>query len=122
MIVFSGDTARTPNIPRLAAGADILVHEAFHCDAVAAIGYPPAVVEHIGTVHTEVGDLGAIGVESGARQIVISHISPADPSVLSEAAWQRAADRSAQKARYRGRITLGNDLDRFPVARPRTGR
>ncbi|WP_106402296.1 MBL fold metallo-hydrolase [Actinocorallia populi] len=117
VIAFSGDTARTPNIPRLAADADLLVHEAYHRDAVAATGYPPAVVEHIGAVHTEVGELGAIGAESGARRIVISHISPADPSVLSDAAWQAAADRSARKARYRGRITLGNDLDRFQVTR-----
>ncbi|MEV5824294.1 MBL fold metallo-hydrolase [Spirillospora sp. NPDC052242] len=116
-VVFSGDTARTPNIPRLAADADVLVHEAFHRDAVARIGYPPAVVEHIGAVHTEVGDLGAIGVESGARRIVVSHISPADPSVLSDAAWQAAARRSARKAGYRGRITVGGDLDRFPIAR-----
>ncbi|GAA2133525.1 MBL fold metallo-hydrolase [Actinomadura napierensis] len=117
VIVFSGDTARSPNVPRLADDADVLVHEAFHRDAVAAIGYPPAVVEHIGAVHTEVGELGAIGVESGARHIVISHISPADPSVLSDAGWQKAADASARKARYRGRITLGNDLDRFDVAK-----
>ncbi|KAB2371316.1 MBL fold metallo-hydrolase [Actinomadura montaniterrae] len=119
VIVFSGDTARTPNVPRLAAGADVLVHEAFHRDAVAAIGYPPAVVEHIGAVHTEVGELGAVGVEADARHVVISHITPADPAALSDAAWQKAADRSARKARYRGRITLGTDLARFPVAKPR---
>ncbi|MEU6750463.1 MBL fold metallo-hydrolase [Spirillospora sp. NPDC046719] len=122
VVVFSGDTPRTPNIPRLAAGADILVHEAYHREAVAAIGYPPAVVEHIGTVHTEVGDLGAVGAEAEARHVVISHISPADPNVLSDAAWQRAADQSARKARYRGRIGLGNDLDRFPLAKPGKGK
>ncbi|MBD2896578.1 Ribonuclease BN [Actinomadura sp. RB99] len=122
VVVFSGDTARTPNIPRLAAGADILVHEAYHREAVAAIGYPPAVVEHIGAVHTEVGDLGAVGAEAEARGVAISHISPADPNVLSDAAWQRAADQSARKARYGGRITLGNDLDRFPLAKPGKGK
>jgi ribonuclease BN (tRNA processing enzyme) len=119
VIAFSGDTARTPNVPRLAAGAGVLVHETYNRDAVAAIGYPAAVVEHIGAVHTEVGDLGAIGVESDARHIVVSHITPADPAALSDAAWQNAADRSARKAGYRGRITVGDDLDRFPVAKPK---
>ncbi|WP_433136088.1 hypothetical protein ACQPZ8_28120 [Actinomadura nitritigenes] len=97
----------------------ILVHEAYHREGVAAIGYPPAVVEHIGAVHTEVGDLGVVGAEAGARRVVISHISPADPNLLSDAAWQRAAD---QSARYPGRITLGNDLDRFPLAKPGKGK
>ncbi|WP_372442026.1 hypothetical protein [Actinomadura violacea] len=64
VVVFSGDTARTPNVPRLAAGADVLVHEAFHRDAVAAIGCPPAVVEHIGAVHTEVGEPAGRGLTS----------------------------------------------------------
>lgn len=115
VVVFSGDTTRTPNVPKLATGSDILVHEAYHRDAIAAIGYPPAVVEHIGAVHTEVGELGAVGAESDARHIVISHLSPADPAALSDAAWRKAADRGARKAGYRGRITLGQDLAHFPV-------
>ncbi|MFD0901505.1 hypothetical protein [Actinomadura sediminis] len=71
----------------------------------------------IGAVHTEVG--GAIGVESGARQIVVGRISPAGPSVLSDAGWRAAARRSARKVGYRGRITVGGDLYRFAVARRR---
>lgn len=67
VVVFSGDTARTPNIPRLAAGADILVHEAYHREAVAAIGYPPAVVEHIGAVE-RVSLAEPVGERCGAGQ------------------------------------------------------
>jgi len=114
-VVFSGDTAPTPNIPTLAQGADVLVHEATYTAALAGLGLPPALLQHIKDVHTEVGLLGGIAAQSQVGTLVANHLGPGDPSVVSDATWRALLRDSARAGGFRGEMVLGTDLLQLPV-------
>ncbi|WP_432534414.1 MBL fold metallo-hydrolase [Kineococcus arenarius] len=114
-VVFSGDTAPTPNIPILAKDADVLVHEVADFASLARNGYAPEVIEHIRAVHTDVTDLGAIAAEACVGNMVASHLSPVDPALLTDEQWDRLLQDSAAAAGYGGRMTLGTDLLSIPL-------
>ena len=118
-VVFSGDTAPTPNIPTLAQGADVLVHEATYTDALAGLGLPPALVQHIRDVHTEVGLLGGIAAQADVGTLVANHLGPGDPAVVSDATWRTLLRDSARRGGFRGDVVLGTDLLQLPVRRAR---
>ncbi|MGP3775638.1 MBL fold metallo-hydrolase [Streptomyces sp. SDT5-1] len=114
-VVFSGDTGPTPNIPRLAKDADILVHETADMAVLPELGYPTAAIDHIRAVHTDVTLLGGIAAEAGVRTLVASHLTPGDPTVLSDAQWRKSLRASAREADFRGAMILGEDLMRVPI-------
>jgi ribonuclease BN (tRNA processing enzyme) len=116
-VVFSGDTAPTPNIIRLARGADLLVHEAVDLATYEGLGLPPALLDHLKAVHTDVSLLGQIAEESGVQTLVATHLGPADPSALSDAGWRKALRASARQAQFGGRMILGEDLMQLAVPR-----
>ena len=114
-VVFSGDTTTTPNIPVLATKADLLVHEVVDLAAFAGQGFPPALITHLETVHTDVTKLGGIAAASGVRALAATHLGPGDPAVLSDEAWRNALRDSARQADFTGAMILGMDLMRLPV-------
>lgn len=116
-VVFSGDTAPTPNIPTLAYNANLLVHEAMDLAVLETTGLSPALLQHIATVHTDISHLGAIAAEAEVGGIAATHFSPADPGLMSTADWTRRLRASARSAGYRGQLTVGADLLRVPVPR-----
>ena len=116
-VVFSGDTAPTPNIPALARQADVLVHEVVDIAAFAGLGLPPALLAHLRAVHTDVPLLGRIAAEAGVKTLVATHLGPGDPAVLSDPAWRNLLRDSARQADFRGQMILGTDLMQIPVTR-----
>ncbi|MCO7220913.1 MBL fold metallo-hydrolase [Klenkia sp. PcliD-1-E] len=114
-VVFSGDTALTPNVPTLARGADVLVHEAAAFSVLQQVGYPQPVIDHIKTVHTDVAQLGAVAAQAGVSQLVASHLSPVNPAILPDSQWNALLQQSAWAAGYGGRMTLGTDLLQIPL-------
>lgn len=118
-VVFSGDTAPTPNIVTLARDADVLVHEAVYPAGLAGLGLPQTLIDHILTTHTDVAKLGEIAAEAGAGTLVATHLGPGDPAVVPAATWRRLLRASATSAGYGGRMILGADLMRLPVKRRR---
>ncbi|MGH3248357.1 MAG: MBL fold metallo-hydrolase [Trebonia sp.] len=114
-VVFSGDTAQTPNIPKLARRADLLVHEVVDLAAFTGPGFPPALLAHLRAVHTDVTLLGGIAAEADAKALVTTHFSPSDPALVSDEAWRKLLRASARKADYPGRMIFGQDLMRIPV-------
>ncbi len=114
-VVFSGDTAPTPNVIRLARDTDLLVHEAVDMATYMRLGLPAALLDHLRSVHTDVSLLGEIAAGSGARAVAVTHLGPGDPGVLPDAGWRRALASSARSARYPGPMILGQDLMRIPV-------
>jgi ribonuclease BN (tRNA processing enzyme) len=114
-VVFSGDTSATPNIPALAQQADLLVHEVVDIAAFAGQGLPPALLAHLGAVHTDVTLLGGIAAESGVQALAATHLSPGDPAVLSDAGWRQALVASAWQGGFNGAMILGQDLTRIPL-------
>ena len=119
-VVFSGDTAPTPNIITLAAGADVLVHEALYPAGLASLGLPQALIDHILSVHTDVADLGRIAAEAGVRTLLATHISPGQSTAVSDTTWRSLLRDSARTAGFGGPMMLGTDLLNLPVRRRRT--
>jgi ribonuclease BN (tRNA processing enzyme) len=115
-VVFSGDTTQTPNIPKLAHHADLLMHEVVDLAAFAGLGFPPALLAHLRAVHTDVSLLGGIAAEAGVKALAATHLSPGAPALLSDDAWRKLLRDSARKADYGGQMILGEDLMRIPVS------
>jgi ribonuclease BN (tRNA processing enzyme) len=109
-VVFSGDTATTANIPVLANGADVLVHEVIDTSWFEERSFPAPLVNHLRTVHTPIAEIGRIGAESGAGKVVLTHFAPSNPNARSEAWWADQAEASRTIAGYGGEIVVGRDL------------
>ncbi|MFG3155916.1 hypothetical protein ACGF7W_28195 [Streptomyces sp. NPDC048219] len=108
-------TRRSDDLIALAGDCDLLVHEVVDAAWFEEQGLPATVVEHMRQVHTDIGEIGAIAAAARARQVVLSHLAPADPTQFTDRQWAAAARASARAAGYRGRITVGHDLMRIPL-------
>ncbi|NBM17466.1 MBL fold metallo-hydrolase, partial [Streptomyces sp. GC420] len=111
-VVFSGDTGPTPNLVRLARGADVLVHEAIDMEIMALAGLSPAQMEHMRTSHTDVTVLGSIAQQAGCGTLVLSHLVPGRSDFVTDETWRTKASRG-----YDGQVVVGRDLLRFAVDR-----
>ncbi|AJE42965.1 hypothetical protein SNOD_25210 [Streptomyces nodosus] len=106
-VTFSGDTARTPNIPALARNTDLLVHEAINLQGAKL---PPALHNHMLESHVEVQKVGAIAHESGAKRLVLSHLVDFARDSLDARQWQHWAEQG-----YDRDVVIGADLQRLTV-------
>jgi ribonuclease BN (tRNA processing enzyme) len=108
-IVISGDTARSDNLIKLAAGADVLVHEALYTSAVdrmvAGVANATTLKKSIISHHTSVEDAGRVAQAAGVKTLVLSHLVPADDPSITEEMWLQAA-----RSYFRGSVIVGEDL------------
>lgn len=108
-IVISGDTARSDALVKLAAGADVLVHEALFAPAldrlVASVPNASTLKKHLVESHTAVEDCARVAQAAGVKTLVLSHLIPADDPAVTEPMWLEAV-----RAHFNGRIILGKDL------------
>ena len=108
-IVISGDTAPSPNLVKLAAGADVLVHSVMYPPAidrlVARVPNAAALKESILAHQTSAEDAGRVAQEAGVKILVLSHFVPPDDPEVTEAMWADAARRY-----FRGTVVVGRDL------------
>ena len=114
-VVVSGDTAPSPNLVRMAQGADILVHEVFDDSAVeplpgenGADGDGGAWEEqrqqhHLVTSHTPLSAVGRVAAEAGARRLVLTHFVPGDETLPDEHWLKGVAD-------FDGEVVVAHDL------------
>jgi ribonuclease BN (tRNA processing enzyme) len=116
-VVFSGDTAYSENLVKLAHGADVLLCEALHIPStraafdvrVAAGAYadnPEGVWKHIVAAHTPLDVAGRMAREAGVRTLVLNHLIPGgwNPEIGDEV-YRREAARE-----FGGEIIVGRDL------------
>src|SRR5262249_3684208 len=113
-ITFSGDTAPTEAVARLAKGADLLVHEAMYLPALEAYiqgriakGSPircDAYMAHMKADHTGVEDVGRIAQQAGVKTLVLSHLVPGTDGIQDDA-WREAAAKQ-----FKGEIVVAHDL------------
>jgi ribonuclease BN (tRNA processing enzyme) len=113
-IAFSGDTAPSEAVAKLAKGVDVLVHEAMYVPAVEAYirgqvakGRPVKVddfMAHMMADHTPVEDVGRIAQEAGVKTLVLSHLTPAIDSI-SDDTWRAPAAKF-----FNGEIIVAKDL------------
>jgi ribonuclease BN (tRNA processing enzyme) len=82
-ICFSGDTAYSANIVRLARGADVFVCEVLdhgsyennmrRAKEAAEAGNPESVFRHVAETHVTPADAGRMAKEAGVKTIVLNH-------------------------------------------------
>jgi ribonuclease BN (tRNA processing enzyme) len=108
-IVISGDTARSDSLIKLAAGADVLVHEALYTPAVdrmvAGVANASTLKKSIISHHTSVEDAGRVAQAAGVKTLVLSHLVPSDDPSVTEDMWLQAA-----RSYFRGAVIVGEDL------------
>lgn len=104
-VVISGDTRVCDEVGALAAGADVLVHEACRLRALREriAGTP---FERIFDYHADTVALGSLAAQAGVGHLVLTHLIPAprdDADVEAFAADVRAGG-------FEGVVTVGEDL------------
>lgn len=113
-VTISGDTAPCDNLVRLAAGTDLLLHEAIaieqmertHDDSPAQ----RAAMAHHRRAHTTPAEAGRIATESGARRLALHHLVPA---WAPAAAWQQA------RSTFSGELLIPGDGEVLELAADR---
>jgi ribonuclease Z len=105
VVVVSGDTRVCDEVRDLAAGADVVVHEACRQATMAALiaGTP---FETIFDYHADTTALGAMAEAAGIRHLVLTHLIP--PPADETAEQDFVAD--VRGGGYTGPITVGRDL------------
>ncbi|QFQ29289.2 MBL fold metallo-hydrolase [Janibacter melonis] len=112
-VTFSGDTRYSTNLVEMAEDTDILVHEAI---GVEGAGLPDATLDHMLQSHVLIEKVGEVAQQAHAKHLVVSHYADLGAPKVDVRQWTRLAQRG-----YRGRTTVGWDLDRFTLGR-RPGR
>lgn len=111
-VVISGDTRVCDETFVLAAGADVVVHEA--CRARTMVErFKGTVFETIVSYHADTVDLGEIAERHGVAQVVLTHLIPAPANETHEQGFVS----DLRKGGYTGRVTVGRDLTVVPVGR-----
>jgi ribonuclease Z len=105
VVVVSGDTRVCEEVRDLAAGADVVVHEACRQATMAALiaGTP---FETIFDYHADTTALGAMAEAAGIRHLVLTHLIP--PPGDDAAEQDFVAD--VRAGGYTGPVTVGRDL------------
>jgi ribonuclease BN (tRNA processing enzyme) len=114
-VVFSGDGRPSANVVRLAQGADLLVHEAMHAQAMLDCGTPEPFVRMLRRSHTDVTEVGAVARQAGVGQLVLSHLIPVAPGRNPQPAIEAESWLAPARADYDGPVTLGADLMSFAL-------
>lgn len=107
-VVFSGDTSPSPNLVRLAQGADVLVHEVIAARYAEWQFGPRPLTPHqeraaatVMAKHTASDQVGAIAQAAGVRTLVLTHLVPAS---VPSAHWREAVHG------FDGEVVVGEDL------------
>lgn len=92
-VTFSGDTAYTPNMVRLARDTDLLLHEAIDFGYVERLygdktdDGSRAARDHHYKSHTSVADAARVAQEAGVHQLALHHLVP---GTAPDAVWRQA--------------------------------
>ncbi|KGH28022.1 zinc phosphodiesterase [Comamonas testosteroni] len=116
-VVFSGDTAASDNLVKLARGADVLVHEAIDPAWVSHIVGPKpwdarqqALAKQLLEAHATPREVGEIATRAGVHSLVLSHLVPGD---APRDHWEQARET------FKGQVVVGEDLMRLPLIQSR---
>ena len=105
-ITFSGDTAESEALIRLAQNTDILVHEAVNLDFFAARGFSETFMNHQRQSHTTAAGAGRVATASNAKHLVMSHLA----GVATTAEWAAGASST-----YTGQVDVATSGQRFAL-------
>ncbi len=120
-VVISGDTRKTTAVPRVAQGADLLIHEALNNDAMSTvaealdkhdIGVPGNRMTRIAEAHTLTLEVAEMARDAQVDHLILTHLIPALPA-------NALTDRYFTKGMrdiYDGKITVARDGMRIRLA------
>jgi ribonuclease Z len=106
-IVISGDTRPDPNLIRHAAGADILVHEAY-AGSNSSSGLEGQRPWSIRDYHSSAKEAGEVAEKAKVKTLVLTHLIPAN------APEKYFLDEAGQA--FSGKVIVGRDLMRLDVS------
>jgi ribonuclease Z len=104
-VVVSGDTRVCGEVEHLAAGVDVLVHEACRTAAMREVIEGTA-FEHVFSYHADTHQLGAMAERAGVGHLLLTHLIPPPVDGLGAAVF---AD-DVRTGGYTGEVTVGEDL------------
>lgn len=108
-IVFAGDSTAHPNIETLARGADVLVLSPMYQDFFE--GRDQVHARYMSDIHITATDAGATARRASVGTVVLTHLAPSDPALVSESQWRQAV-----ASQFDGNIVIGSDLMRIDVS------
>ncbi len=118
-VVISGDTAKSANLAKHAAGADILVHDVLAKALLqfAANGFEQAgnarrakLARDITTYHAAPTEVAALAAEAKVETLVFTHLVPAPNTPQIEGAFTRGVSDV-----FKGQVVIGKDGLRFDL-------
>jgi ribonuclease BN (tRNA processing enzyme) len=113
-VVYSGDTAYSPDLADFARGADVLVHEVLYVPGVDALvkraNGSAAYRNHIIQSHTTAEQVGQIAALAGVKKLLLSHFVPGDMEWITDAMW-----RDEVAKHFKGEIVVGRNLMEIPL-------
>lgn len=112
VVLISGDTRVCDALEQLAAGADLLVHEAFSPDLMARRGIPAPGIANFAHHHADVGEVGALAARLDVSELVVTHMIPS-PTNAEETGVFTDAIRGAG---FVGDLTIADDLFTTTIA------
>lgn len=114
---YSGDTGPSPNLEKLAKGADILVTEivdpaAFEASMRRAMPHAPptafdALTASMSKNHLTAAEVGRLASRASVRTVVLTHFVPAGEDQAA------GSYKEGVTATFKGPVLLARDLDRF---------
>lgn len=119
VVVVSGDTAKSDNLAKHAAGADLLIHEVivknllqFAADNLEKAGNVrrAKMSRDITTYHTSPVEAAEVAAAAKAETLVFTHIVPPPNSPQIEQALTRPVSEV-----FKGKVVVGNDGMRFAL-------
>lgn len=113
-VVVSGDTRVCEEIAGLAAGADLVVHEACRISALADLTRGTK-FETIFSYHADTVELGGLAARLAVPHLALTHLIPAPDTPEEVAAF--VAD--IREGGYDGPVTVSEDLQTFTIERGR---
>ena len=103
-VVVSGDTGPFDELAHIAAGADVLVHEAYGAEGLRR--RPPEIQQYHGTFHTSAVKVGQLAEEAGVGLVVLTHQLHLGGETAEELVRQ-------VQLSFDGEVAYGRDLDVF---------
>lgn len=102
-VAVSGDTAVCTAVEDLAAGVDVLVHEAFSRAGASGI---VSDVDRIGAYHADTRELGAMARRSEPKTLVLTHLIPP----LDGPGTKDAFEAEIRAGGFKGTVIVAEDL------------
>ena len=115
-IVFSGDTAYSSALVKLAQGADVFVCEATDADSMrrdvearvkkgAYADNPEGILAHILGAHTTTAEAGRMAAEAKVGMLVLNHLAPGALQPVKDSTYIKGV-----REHFAGKVVVGKDL------------